>query len=226
MRIIAYSLIIIGIFILIWNGFTWWEQRQAGVISISHAKVTDKSLQLPVAVKSAEFVTTKANLDSKDEGIISKGNLDNQRILNEEKLKFDYGDHVAELTIPKIDSAYPVFWGTDKKTLTQGVGMYNSKWTVTPNKAGHVVLSGHRDTVFYQLGELEVGDQISVMFQGVKYEYEINKIWITHKKDRSVITTKEQPTLTLTTCYPFDFIGAAPDRYIIQSELINKETIK
>lgn len=48
-------------------------------------------------------------------------------------------------------------------------------------------------------------------------------MWITHADDRTVIVKKEEPTLTLTTCYPFDYIGDAPDRYIIEAKLISSD---
>lgn len=56
------------------------------------------------------------------------------------------------------------------------------------------------------------------------YTYEIQKMWITHADDRTVIVKKEEPTLTLTTCYPFDYIGDAPDRYIIEAKLITSNS--
>lgn len=127
------------------------------------------------------------------------------------------GEQVAQLTIPKINSQYATYWGTDDATLDQGVGMYVSEWTVTPDVTGHVVMSGHRDTVFSELGLLEVEDVIEVEYEGETYTYKIDDTWITHADDRTVIVEKDEPTLTLTTCYPFDYIGAAPDRYIIQA---------
>lgn len=138
--------------------------------------------------------------------------------------KPDYktGDSVAKLVIPKINKSYEVYWGTDDKTLSKGVGMYVSEWTVPPDGERHTVLSGHRDTVFRPLGELKTGDRLFVQYLGVDYEYEINKIWITHAEDRTVIVKKDEPTLTLTTCYPFYYIGSAPDRYIIQAHLVQK----
>lgn len=138
------------------------------------------------------------------------------------KPEHQIGDHVATLVIPKINKSYEVFWGTDDETLAKGVGMYVSKWTVPPDGERHTVLSGHRDTVFRPLGDLEIGDRLFVHYLGVDYEYEINKIWITHAEDRTVIVEKDEPTLTLTTCYPFYYIGSAPDRYIIQAHLVQK----
>ena len=56
-------------------------------------------------------------------------------------------------------------------------------------------------------------------FEGQLFPYRVNNIWITSKDDRSVIVTKDQPTLSLTTCYPFHYVGSAPKRYIIQGTL-------
>jgi sortase A len=101
--------------------------------------------------------------------------------------------------------------------------MYDSKWTVSPNQNGHVVLSGHRDTVFRNFELVNKGDHLYFTYEGTIYDYQVRKIWITDKDDRSVIVKKTTPTLTLTTCYPFDYIGSAPGRYIIQAELVSKE---
>lgn len=131
------------------------------------------------------------------------------------------GEKTAELLIPKIEQKYSVYWGADEKTLQKGVGLYVSDLTTIPGEDGHTVLSGHRDTVFTGLGELQEKDQLLVDYEGETFIYEITDIWITHEDDRTVIVKKGVSTLTLTTCYPFDFIGYAPDRYIVQAELVS-----
>lgn len=98
--------------------------------------------------------------------------------------------------------------------------MYVIEWTTVPNlDHGHTVLSGHRDTVFTKLGDLEEGDALTVQYGDQEYRYRIKKTWITDPDDRTVIVKKDKPTLTLTTCYPFHYVGPAPDRYIVQAEL-------
>lgn len=131
------------------------------------------------------------------------------------------GDKTADLLIPKIAQKYSVYWGADEETLEKGVGLYVSDLTTIPGGNGHTVLSGHRDTVFTGLTHLEEKDNLMVQYDGETFVYEITDIWITHEDDRTVIVEKDQSTLTLTTCYPFDFIGSAPDRYIVQAELIS-----
>ncbi|QQK78154.1 class D sortase [Salicibibacter cibarius] len=135
---------------------------------------------------------------------------------------YEIGEGVAKLVIPKLNKAYETYWGQDEDTLSGGVGMYDSEWTTSPAGGGHTVLSGHRDTVFRPVGDLFEGDSLYVTYEGVDYEYEIKETWITDKDDRSVIVEKDTPTLTLTTCYPFEYFGDAPERYIIEAELVNK----
>lgn len=129
------------------------------------------------------------------------------------------GEKVAMLHIPKIKKKFSVYWGADDATLKKGVGMFVSDVTTTPSGGGHTVLSGHRDTVFTDLGELKEKDTLVLEYDNKTYTYEIQKIWITHADDRTVIIKKEEQILTLTTCYPFNYIGDAPDRYIIEAKL-------
>ncbi|TWT14548.1 class D sortase [Planomicrobium sp. CPCC 101079] len=133
------------------------------------------------------------------------------------------GEKTATLLIPKIGQKYTVYWGADDATLKKGVGMYVSDLTTVPGGYGHTVLSGHRDTVFTRLAELEEKDNLMVEYEGRIYIYEIFKMWVTDEDDRSVIVEKDESILTLTTCYPFDFIGSAPDRYIVQAKLASTQ---
>ncbi|MGO1059770.1 class D sortase [Planococcus sp. FY231025] len=134
------------------------------------------------------------------------------------------GEETASLIIPKLEQKYSVFWGADDETLKQGVGMFISPLTTVPGGNGHTVLSGHRDTVFTGLGELEESDVLMIEYDSGVYVYEITDAWITHEDDRSVIVEKDESTLTLTTCYPFDYIGYAADRYIVQAKLVSAST--
>ncbi|PRO66104.1 class D sortase [Alkalicoccus urumqiensis] len=136
--------------------------------------------------------------------------------------EYTRGDEVGMLLVPEIDMKYPIYWGTDEETLDQGVGYHEGDYTTPPDGLRHTVLSGHRDTVFSELGDLEEGDMLYVQFEGTQYEYEMKKTWITDAEDRTVIVRKDEPVLTLTTCYPFNYIGFAPDRYIIEAHLVNR----
>lgn len=125
---------------------------------------------------------------------------------------------VGELIIPKLEAVLPIIEGTDPEQLEKGVGHYAK--SVLPGENDNSVLSGHRDTVFRKVGSLKKGDKLITKTSAGMFTYEILKTWVVDDDDRTVIVShKGNQILTLTTCYPFDFVGSAPQRYIIQAKI-------
>ncbi|MGZ0879433.1 class D sortase [Priestia megaterium] len=158
----------------------------------------------------------------------NKNELEEQDLKVYKKTSFKNGEQIANLFIPSIQRTYPVFLGTDPDVLKKGAGMYKSRWTTFPSEKGHTVISGHRDTVFRDLRYVKKGETLVLFYQGGQYKYEVQKIWITDKDNRGVITKKNHSVLTLTTCYPFYYIGNAPKRYVIEATLqkLTKYSVK
>jgi sortase A len=131
------------------------------------------------------------------------------------------GDIIGILQFPSIDEELPIIEGTNEDDLEKGVGHY--KGSSFPNEQGQIVLSGHRDTVFRKLGELKLGDILAISTPKGTFSYKIEHTQIVEANDRSIITLqKNEEILTLTTCYPFTFIGNAPKRYIITAKPIER----
>ena len=128
------------------------------------------------------------------------------------------GDNIGSLTIPALNRKIPIIQGTDANDLENGVGHFIQ--SVLPGEEDNCVLSGHRDTVFRQIGDLKIGDQLIVQTSVGKFEYEVSGTRIVHEDDKTVIVPSDHAILTVTTCYPFYAIGNAPDRYIISADLV------
>ncbi len=128
------------------------------------------------------------------------------------------GDSVGTLTIPALKRTLPVIEGTGEKQLAKGVGHYAG--SVLPGEVDNCVLSGHRDTVFRQLNEVKIGDPLVVQTSAGTFTYTVRSTRIVHANDKTVIVPTDHAVLTLTTCYPFNYIGSAPDRYIISADLV------
>lgn len=127
---------------------------------------------------------------------------------------FKTGDTVGMLYIPKLDREIAIIEGTDEEELAQGVGHYAD--TGYPGENKQILLSGHRDTVFRDFGELEDGDEFHVKMPNGTFVYEIQDHEIVDADDRTVIDPdREEEYLTVSTCYPFSYIGSAPDRYVV-----------
>lgn len=130
-------------------------------------------------------------------------------------------EKIGTLTIPALKLKLPIYEGTSDKQLNKGVGHFIQ--SVLPGEKDNCVLSGHRTTVFAKLGKLKKGDQLIVQTSTNKFTYIIRRIRIVDKNDRTVIVPTENGVLTLSTCYPFRYIGSAPKRYILSADLVGNE---
>ncbi len=133
------------------------------------------------------------------------------------EVSYEPGDLIGQLIIPSLDYELPIYEGTEDAQLKKGVGRYIG--SAYPGVTDNCVLSGHRDTVFTKLGDLEIGASIIVNTDNGLFSYEVTGIRIVEADDKTVIVPTDVATLTLTTCYPFVYIGAAPQRYIVSAEL-------
>lgn len=132
------------------------------------------------------------------------------------------GEQIGILLIPKLSISIPIYHGTENQQLRKGIGHYPK--SALPGEPNNMVLSGHRDTVFWQLGQIGVGDQLIVETAAKQFIYRVKKVRIVDENDRTVLVEKPRPTLTVTTCYPFRFIGSAKQRYVLVAQLVS--TIK
>lgn len=133
------------------------------------------------------------------------------------------GETIGELYIPQLEQVFPIFEGTGKEVLRNGVGHYIR--SALPGEANNTILSGHRDTVFRGLRHLKVDDELIVTTTEGQFTYKIHKIRIVKADDKTVMTPKPSATLTVTTCYPFYFLGNAPERYVISARLIDQNNV-
>ncbi|WP_226579721.1 class D sortase [Halobacillus litoralis] len=213
MNKVLAGLVVIGLSITFFYGFQWWNSTQAV------EKVSEKEMETwtksPVLKDEMKIVDGPQKEKARDR---THYTIDNDT--------YEEGQETGRLVIPQFEKGYKTYWGADESSLKQGVGMYVSQWTTTPDEKGHTVLSGHRETVFTKLGDVQKGESIFYEFEGKRYEYKVVKTWVTSEEDRTVIVDKQDPTLTLTTCYPFDFVGDAPERYILQAALISVREIE
>lgn len=141
----------------------------------------------------------------------------------EEKIKRsefepEFGEASGILQIEKIDANIPIVEGTHEDDLRKGVGHY--KGTAYPLDDDQIVLSGHRDTVFKRMSEIEIGDIMTVRMPYGDFDYEIINTKIVPADDLSIIVPHDEEILTVTTCYPFRYIGNAPDRFIVDAKPI------
>ena len=116
-----------------------------------------------------------------------------------------------------------VLEGTDAHSLKRGVGHLVS--SAVPGEAGNVVLAGHRDTFFRPLRDVRVGDVIRLSTAESTRRYVVESATVVDPDRTEVLQPTPDPTLTLVTCFPFYFVGHAPERFIVKARELARAEI-
>lgn len=130
---------------------------------------------------------------------------------------------IGRLEIPRLGLSVMLMEGDDTKTLRRAVG--HIPGTALPGQPGNVALSGHRDTFFRPLRNIRENDIIVVTTVQGEYRYRVASTRVVSADDVAVLNTSASEILTLVTCYPFYFVGAAPDRFIVRAERIHSPAL-
>ena len=125
------------------------------------------------------------------------------------------------LIIRSLDLAAPIYVDTRKVHLNRGVGLVAAM--ATPGEPGNVGIAGHRDGHFRVLKDIKSGDAIEILTRDRVLRYRVLSTSIVERDDPSLLRATQSPTLTLVTCYPFYFVGRAPQRFIVRSELVSSD---
>jgi sortase A len=125
---------------------------------------------------------------------------------------------LAVLRIPSVKVVVPVFDGTSHQNLNRGAGRIEG--TARLGETGNVGIAAHRDGFFRALKDVRVGDVLLLEQLTTTDVYRIVATTIVEPSDVSVLGSTAAPTVTLVTCYPFYYVGAAPQRFIVRAQLV------
>ncbi len=128
---------------------------------------------------------------------------------------------VGRLEVPRLGMKTIVREGVDSGTLRRAVGHVPE--SALPGQPGNAALAGHRDTFFRPLKNIRKDDRIKVTTPDGVHEYRVTDTRVVAPEDVSVLAPTEEPVLTLVTCYPFSFVGNAPDRFVVRATRIGEK---
>jgi sortase A len=127
------------------------------------------------------------------------------------------------LRIPKVRLEVAVLPGTDEPTLDRGIGHID--YTAQPGTDGNSGIAGHRDSFFRGLKDIALGDLIELDTQQGTDVYRVERTWIVSPDDVSVLDPTPTRALTLVTCYPFYYVGSAPQRFIVRAVRVSSKPV-
>ena len=138
------------------------------------------------------------------------------RVANLVKTTLEAGTPIGRLEIPRIGLTAVVAEGDDEKTLKLAVGHLPD--TPLPWQDGNSALAGHRDSLFRPLRHIQVGDDIHLTTARGTLRYRVTRHTVVDPAELWVLNPSPAAALTLITCYPFDYVGPAPRRFIVHAE--------
>ena len=125
---------------------------------------------------------------------------------------------LGRLVIPRLKISAMIGEGIDPDVLQRAVGHVRS--TARPGEAGNVALAGHRDTFFRGLRRVRNGDAIRIETLGGTYAYRVQWGAVVQPRRVDLLDSTRTRSLTLVTCYPFEMIGRAPERFVVRAEQV------
>jgi sortase A len=128
----------------------------------------------------------------------------------------EQGKPIGSIEIPRLGLSSVVLEGDDAAALLLGVGHLSD--TPLPWHDGNTVLAAHRDTFFRPLAHIRKGDVIRFSTADASLEYVVKELKVVEPTAVDVLEPTSAATLTLITCFPFDYIGPAPQRFIVRAE--------
>ena len=125
---------------------------------------------------------------------------------------------VGRIEIPRLLLSAVVVEGIDKTTLRRAVE--HIPGTALPGQPGNVGLAGHRDTFFRPLKDVRIQDEIQFSTPEGDFKYQVESLRIVEPDDVGVLAPSSENVLTMVTCYPFFYIGAAPKRFVVRARQV------
>ena len=125
---------------------------------------------------------------------------------------------IGRLGVERLGVSVVVIEGTSNKTLRRAVGHISG--TALPGQTGNVGIAGHRDTFFRPLRNIQADDIITLTTQRGEYRYRVVATKVVRPENVEVLSSDGGEVLTLVTCYPFYYLGSAPDRFIVRASRV------
>jgi sortase A len=125
---------------------------------------------------------------------------------------------IGRIEIARVGLSAMVVEGTDRAKLRRAAG--HIQGTAVPGQPGNIGIAAHRDTFFRPLRNLRLNDIVTLTTSRAAYHYRVVSMRVVNPTEVSVLNPSEHEILTLVSCYPFYFVGPAPNRFIVRAERV------
>jgi sortase A len=125
------------------------------------------------------------------------------------------GTVLGNFSMPRLGLSFVILEGTDARTLDKSIGRVED--TGRLGNSGNIGIAGHRNTHFRKLEWVRRGDEIVLTSHNVDYRYRVEWVHLFKPEDMEVLDPSHGPAVTLITCFPFEYVGSAPLRFVVRA---------
>jgi sortase A len=206
-----------------WLGWSQYVFFTVGFVALSYVSFTlvesslfqaYQSWRFEEAVKSMQTPTGGADPFRPQTLPVDPEVVNNRRVANPD-IAGRTSPALGRIEIRSIGLSAMILEGTDDRTLRRAVG--HIPGTPLPGRRGNVAIAGHRDTFFRPLRNIRKDDEIKLATLTRSYLYRVDSTRVVGPEDIEVLEASDQAILTLVTCYPFNFVGSSPKRFIVRA---------
>lgn len=159
--------------------------------------------------QAQDLAVFAAQLRAPDQGLWSSARVTDYRAA----LQLPVDPPVAILGVPALELQVPIYPHSNELNLNRGAALIDGM--AMPDSGGNLGIAGHRDGFFRVLKDIRLGDVIQVRTRLKMHRYRVTSIRIVDVGDVRLLADTEDPSVTLVTCYPFYYVGSAPQRFVV-----------
>ena len=193
LRHVGTALVVIGLVLLAWYGYEHWARHRAQRQALERLAALEMErgrTEAPVDLPAGELAFPSAPPPMP-------------------------GEPVARIVVPAGGVDAVAFEGIDAAVLDRGAGHFPG--TALPGEKGNTAFAAHRDSFFRGLREVEIGDEVLLETPRDTLRYRVTDTRVVEPNQVEVVASRGVEEVTLVTCYPFDFIGPAPRRFVVHA---------
>jgi len=184
-------------------GAVYYVFLAAGIMALGYAGYAVLDLYWYQSVETSKFETVRAHPEPRAVEVVPIAE----------------GGVIGEIEVPRLGLEAIIVQGDSEKLLRRSVG--HLPGTALPGEPGNIALAGHRDGLFRPLRDVRPGDTITLRTPDHDFQYQVEWTAVVPPTAMRVIQPTSEPTLTLITCFPFYYVGAAPERFIVRARKIS-----
>lgn len=188
--------------------------------------VTNNNTEKNIQVWEEIYETERVQIPEEETKVIEEIDEESEAVKEEPEIivpEYNEGDLLGTIQFSNSNKIIPLKYGHTNEMLDEGVGCVEDRILSVPGRENNSVIYGHREEVFWDLKDIQIGDEVYIEMREGYMTFKVYEIQILNPKDIYIYEETDESIITLVTCYPFIYMGRVEARYVVKAELVSIE---